>query len=839
LQQQQLVQLTVAPDPARVAPGAMLPIALSVHNATRDALQGRIIARGLEGGWSELTTPLLTLAPDATVGATLALRPDASLREGHYPLTVAVVADDDRTVYATTVVDLQVGDDVTAVLDVQPAEVVGPSGVFLVTVYNGTRWISTIELTVRDRDGGALRVSISPRDLLVVLPGAAATAQVRVTPTREADEEQEAEADRARVYEIEVLGLQTGQSASQGGPSLRREVRFVHTPRPGSARAGWMVGLPLLRRAAPFWIAATGVLLALLLVIGLHVFTGDRPAAAPTTTSTRTAAPTRTAMPMAPTPADRSTPSGRGITGRAAPSPVATSTPLAPRIGQFALLRRRRDAPYLLIWRTSDATRVTLNGKPVASTGQLRLAWPLKDAAYRLVAGTSTRRTTRQLQVAVDSSGADRYTGQSIRLSLPRVIAFTLARKDGALYAAWRVSNALQARLQGQPVREAGERIVPRGATTVTLHLINAVGITQRVLRVPVVPPTPTPRPTATATPMPTSAPTATLHATATPLPTATATPLPSPTATPRPTKTPRPTATATAIATATPLPPTAIPLTATPLPPTATLTPLPTTTPTPLPTATPTLLPSPTATPRPTKTPTATATATARPTRTPRPTATARPTLTPTATPRPTRAPRPTATATPRPTKTPRPTTTPHPTRTPTATATATPHPTRTPRPTATATARPTRTLRPTATARPTLTLTPTATPRPTKTPRPTATATPRPTRTPRPTATATARPTRTPRPRATPAPTATTIVLPTGQTIDPTPASRVARPTRTPRPTATPTVRPTPTPMPTRTSRPTATATATPRPTSTPQQGAIGTIAPNVLFPTATPPR
>ncbi len=831
--QQQLVQLTVAPDPARVAPGAMLPIALSVHNATRDALQGRIVARGLEGGWSELTTPPLTLAPDATVGATLALRPDASLREGHYPLTVAVVADDDRTVYATTVVDLQVGDDVTAVLDVQPVEVVGPSGVFLVTVYNGTRWISTIELTVRDRDGGALRVSISPRDLLVVLPGAAATAQVRVTPAREADEEQEAEADRARVYEIEVLGLQTGQSASQSGPSLRREVRFVHTPRPGSARAGWMVGLPLLRRGAALWIAATGVLLALLLVIGMRVLTADRPAAAPTATPTRTAAPTRTAMPMAPTPADRSTPSGRGITGRAAPSPVATSTPLAPRIGQFALLQRRRDAPYLLIWRTSDATRVTLNGKPVASTGQLRLAWPLKGAAYRLVAGTSTRRTTRQLQVAVDSSGADRYTGQSIRLSLPRVIAFTLARKDGALYAAWRVSNALQARLQGQPVREAGERIVPRGATTVTLHLINAVGITQRVLRVPVVPPTPTPRPTATATPMPTSAPTATLHATATPLPTATATPLPSPTATPRPTKTPRPTATATATVT----------VTATPLPPTATLIPLPTTTPSPLPTATATLLPSPTATPRPTKTSTATATATARPTRTPRPTATVRPTLTPTVTPRPTKTP----TATARPTKTP--TATARPTKTPTATATA--RPTKTPRPTATP--RPTRTPRPTATVRPTLTLTPTATPRPTKTPRPTATATPRPTRTPRPTATATARPTktprptatprptRTPRPRATPAPTATTIVLPTGQTIDPTPTSRVARPTRTPRPTATPTVRPTPTPMPTRTSRPTATATATatPRPTSTPQQGAIGTIAPNVLFPTATPPR
>ena len=764
--QQQLVQLTVAPDPAQVAPGALLPIALSVHNTTRDALRGRIVARGLEGGWSELSTPL-TVASDATVGATLALRPDASLREGHYPLTVAVMAEDDRTVYATTTVDLRVGDDVTVVMDVQPAEVEGPSGAFLVTAYNGTRWISAIELTVRDRDGGALNVSITPRDLLVVLPGAAVTAQARVTPAREAREEPDT---AARVYEIEVLGLQTGQSASQSGPSLRREVRFVYAPRSGGARAGRMVGLPLLSRGAALWIAASGVLLALLLVIGTRVFAGGGFAAAPAATPTRTVAHMRTAT---------TTPAGRGIAGAASPTPrptataVATSTPAAPRIGQFTLAQRRHDAPYLLVWRTSHGTTVTLNGKPVAPSGQRKLAWPLKDATYRLVAGTGTRRTTRQLQVTVDASGADHYAGQSIRLSRPRVIAFTLVRRGGALYAAWQVSNAVQARLQGQPVYEAGERIVPRGAATMMLRLANAVGITQRVLRVPVIQPTPTPRLTATATLTPRPRPTATATATATPLPTVMATPLPSPTAPPRPTKTPIATATAMPTATATSLPPTA---TATPLP-------------------------SPTAPPRPTKTPAATATATARPTRTPRPTATA--------TARPAKTPRPTATAPPRPTKTPRPTATA--TASPTRTPTATPRPTRTPKPTATATARPTRTPRPTATA--------TATPSPTKTPRPTATP----------------RPTRTPRPTAIPAPTATMIALPTGQIIPPTPRSRAARPTAMPRPTATPTVPPTPTP--TRTPRPTATDTATPQPTATLQQGAIGTIAPNVLFPTATP--
>ncbi len=46
LLQQQLVQLTVAPNPAQVAPGALLPIVLSVHNTTGDALRGHIVAHG-------------------------------------------------------------------------------------------------------------------------------------------------------------------------------------------------------------------------------------------------------------------------------------------------------------------------------------------------------------------------------------------------------------------------------------------------------------------------------------------------------------------------------------------------------------------------------------------------------------------------------------------------------------------------------------------------------------------------------------------------------------------------------------------------------------------------
>lgn len=85
-----------------------LPITLTVHNTTGRAVRGRIAVRGLADGWSDLATPPLTLLPDASMRTTLTVRPAAALKPGRYSLTVTMVAEDTRTVYATTTVDLRV-----------------------------------------------------------------------------------------------------------------------------------------------------------------------------------------------------------------------------------------------------------------------------------------------------------------------------------------------------------------------------------------------------------------------------------------------------------------------------------------------------------------------------------------------------------------------------------------------------------------------------------------------------------------------------------------------------------------------------------------------------------
>jgi len=346
-------------------------------------VRGLITVRGLSDGWANLATPPLTLLPDATMCTTLTVRPAASLKTGRYPLTVTVVAEDNRTVYATATVDLRV-----------------------------------------------------------------------------------------------------------------------------------MATLPLAPRQPLLWLAAVPVILALLLLAGLRVFAGgsDRSAATP---------------PVAPTasmPVGRPTRSS-WVIGGAPPAPGVTPTPtiqsaptlpttlVAPRIERFTVAHRGRDAPYAVVWQTSNATTVTLNGTRVAPDGQLALEAPIKGATYRLVAVMKAKHAAGQLRIAVDSSGGDRYAGSSIRLSLPRVMVFALQPRGDALYAVWRVSDATRVRLQGQPVYEFGMRVVPPGVTTVTLSVGNAVGTARRVRRVrqaPIAAPLPTPIPEGlpvTSSPTPESAP--------------------------------------------------------------------------------------------------------------------------------------------------------------------------------------------------------------------------------------------------------------------------------------------------------------------------------------------
>lgn len=390
-----------------------------------------------------------------------------------------------------------------------------------------------------------------------------------------------------------------------------------------------------------------------------------------------------------------------------APRVVSVHLPV-PVIRRFTLVHPRTGQPYALVWQTSHATTVTLDGQPRPANGRLVLRAPLHSATYRLVARSGDARATAQVRVVVPLSAGGT---QVFTLMLPRIIGLAARRTRKGVVVSWRVQGALHVWLQGRPVSASGKSVVATGVSRLRFTMANDAGSQQRMLYLPQPVPTATPRPSHTPTPAPTATHRPRPTATSQPLPTATPTAPPTVTATPPATIAPalattavparRPTATATPPPTATAMPrPTA---TRRPRP-VATHTPRPTVTPTPRPTATAT--PMPTATPRPTATLRPPAAPTRRPTSTPSPTVTARPTATATATPRPTstHTPRPTATPTPRPTSTP----------TSSPTATATPQPTETPTVTPTDTPTATPTPAPTATPEPVATFPPEPTPRP-----------------------------------------------------------------------------------------------------------------------------
>jgi hypothetical protein len=88
-----------------------------------------------------------------------------------------------------------------------------------------------------------------------------------------------------------------------------------------------------------------------------------------------------------------------------------------PSIRRFTLVHRRQGQPYELVWQTSDAQNVTLDGRPVSTHGALVLPAPLHSATYRLVATNGARRATAQLHVVVAALTTDRHALTSRVLS--------------------------------------------------------------------------------------------------------------------------------------------------------------------------------------------------------------------------------------------------------------------------------------------------------------------------------------------------------------------------------------------------------------------------------------
>jgi hypothetical protein len=411
-------------------------------------------------------------------------------------------------------------------MDVQPREAVGRTGVFHITFLNQMSWPVDMALTAHDAENG-LRVHIEPENPVVVpATGVAGPVTVRVAPRVRAL------LGEPHPYEIEFRSLDLG-SLQQN--ELR--ARFVYVPRYCAGR------LPVWLRRAP----GRAVLFPLVLLLLLMVVAGGRaltrpatrsavtpPTPAPTWTAITppTPAPTWTAV-TAPTPAPTWTVSSMPPTR---PRATAQSFVPIPSIGRFTLVHGRRGQPYALVWQTRGAAHVTLDGRPVAARGHLVLPPPLHSATYRLVATSGARRATARLHVMVDALTSDPH---AVVLRTPEIVTFTVRRRQGRLYATWRVRNAVHVWLQGRAVPHMGARRVPPGASGLRLVARNDVGSRQMLLPLGRLVPTATPRPTATPPVPPTGTPTRHPTQTPTPLPTVTPTARPTATFAPSPTSTP------------------------------------------------------------------------------------------------------------------------------------------------------------------------------------------------------------------------------------------------------------------------------------------------------------
>jgi hypothetical protein len=306
-----------------------------------------------------------------------------------------MTAEDDPAVHAAEVVAPTMSTGSGLDMSVQPTEVEGRAATFQLTYRNHSPEPITVALTAQDGDEG-LRFRCEPAEPMIVPAGGVSSVLVHVVPkVREM-------VGVPHAYAIVLRALPVW-SVRESNADLVREVRFTYvplipTPAPTMLPA-WLRRLPVWTVPLPL------VLLFLLLVL-----------AASWTRASSTTQPTR-------------------------PQPRVTSRTLAlsrPSIRRFTLVHPHQGQPYELVWQTSEAQHVTLDGWPVSAHGAMVLQAPLHSALYRLEATNGSRRATAHLHVVVDSVG--RAT-QQLRVTGGALAA--TARPPSAVPTLWLNPNAV------------------------------------------------------------------------------------------------------------------------------------------------------------------------------------------------------------------------------------------------------------------------------------------------------------------------------------------------------------------------------------------------------------
>jgi hypothetical protein len=466
------VRLTVVPDTVHVVPGGQVSLSLTVENTGSSGTRCHLAVDGIPDAWCELAKRQLTLGPGVQEQVQLTVQPpDTATVDGSYPLTVRVTSPRRLTTRCSGQALLAVGTEDGLTMDVAPADVEGRKACFHITYLNLSQAPVAVALVARDHENG-LRFSAEPDAPVIVPAGGGGPVTVHVVPkVRKTIGE-------PHPYEIEFRGVQLGAEQATH-PCVVRRARFVYVPR-YTARY-----LPVWLRRAPRW----AVLLPCGLLLLLLAFAGGHTLASP---ATRTAV-----TPMrAPTRGASATRPGRGRPqARVMARTVFASLP---SIRRFTLVHRHQGRPYELVWQTSDASHVTLDGRPVSTRGSLVLSAPLRSATHGLAATNGARRATAHVHVVVDARTTDTH---ALLLTTLDIATFAVHRRKGKLYVGWRVRDAVDVRLQGRLVAHAGDGLVPPGVSWLRLVARNDVGIRQRLLHLAGPMPAAMPRPRSTATP--------------------------------------------------------------------------------------------------------------------------------------------------------------------------------------------------------------------------------------------------------------------------------------------------------------------------------------------------
>jgi len=368
------VQLTV--EATRGVRGGQLALLLTIRHSGAAADRYHVELRDIPRDWYTLDKPSVTLHPGAEERVQLVVYPpgETLAAPDTSAITIRVTSETDPAIHTSAVVALPLHDGGGWSMDLTPPATRGRTGTFRVALLNQTPRPAAVSVVARDIED-VLRIWVDPEGPVIVPPGCESMVAVDVAPRAHAANR------RQHPYEIEVRGVQLGREA-EANPSLIRRARYTYTP---SYAPSWSPRALIL--------AALVVLgLALLALAGIH-------------------APRRATSSVATTP----TP---GSVGRV---PGGVGTGQAPSIQRFALLTgsgRRSDE---LVWVTSNAAQVLLNGKIVGAFGGRVVPAAAHGAAYVLIARNGTSSVTRRVYAspAVTASAEPSATAPSLPAAPP------------------------------------------------------------------------------------------------------------------------------------------------------------------------------------------------------------------------------------------------------------------------------------------------------------------------------------------------------------------------------------------------------------------------------------